>query len=156
MNSICHRQEPPRRHIFVAVLTFFLILACAACSPLPAPVPIEAACTVTDGDTIRCGEERIRLLGIDTPEKPGACRPGRDCVPGDPFASTQSLVAAMEKGPLSIIRMGEDRYGRTLALVRAGETDLSCHQLAEGGAAYVARWDDKKAVARTCPDLAIP
>jgi endonuclease YncB( thermonuclease family) len=43
-----------------------------------------SGCTVTDGDTIRCNGERIRLLGIDTPELPGHCRKGRDCVSGDP------------------------------------------------------------------------
>jgi endonuclease YncB( thermonuclease family) len=51
-------------------------------------------CSVTDGDTIRCGDERIRLLGIDAPELPGHCRSGRNCAPGDPYASTSSLTAA--------------------------------------------------------------
>ena len=129
-----------------------LSLLCAACTPLPAAVAIETSCTVTDGDTIRCGDERIRLLGIDAPEKPGHCRRGRQCAPGDPVASTESLGHAVGNGPLSIIRMGEDRYGRTLALVRAGETDLSCHQLRRGQAVYIRRWDDQSAVARTCPD----
>lgn len=127
-------------------------LFCAACTPLPAAVAIETSCTVTDGDTIRCGDERIRLLGIDAPEKPGHCRQGRQCAPGDPFASTRSLERAFQNGPLSIVRMGEDRYGRTLALIRAGETDLSCFQLREGQAIYVRRWDDQSAVAQTCPD----
>ena len=111
-----------------------LFLICAACTPLPAAVAIETSCTVTDGDTIRCGDERIRLLGINAPEEPGQCRRGRQCAPGDPFASATSLESAFQNGPLSIVRMGEDRYGRTLALVRAGETDLSCHQLREGKA----------------------
>jgi endonuclease YncB( thermonuclease family) len=26
------------------------------------------ACTVTDGDTLRCGQERIRIWGLDAPE----------------------------------------------------------------------------------------
>lgn len=62
-------------------------------------------CTVTDGDTIRCRGERIRLLGIDTPELPGHCRQGRDCVPGDPVASTLSLDTAMV-GTIRINRIG--------------------------------------------------
>ena len=131
-----------------------LALACAGCAPLPDAEPIEAAGTVTDGDTIRCGDERIRLLGIDAPELPGHCRSGRSCAPGDPYASTRSLQAAMEKGPFWIIRLGTDRYGRTLALVRAGEVDLSCHQLATGHAIYKPRWDDDRAVRRTCPSVA--
>lgn len=40
-----------------------------------------SGCTVTDGDTIRCNGERIRLLGIDTPELPGHCRQGRVAYP---------------------------------------------------------------------------
>lgn len=52
-----------------------------------APTELVAGCTVTDGDTIRCGAERIRLLGIDAPELPGHCRSGRACAPGDPYGS---------------------------------------------------------------------
>lgn len=133
-----------------AMLTAIL---CAACAPLPDPVPIEASCTVTDGDTIRCGDERIRLLGIDAPEKAGACRPGRQCAPGNTQRSTESLAQAMVNGPKWIIRIGEDRYGRTLALVQAGEVDLSCHQLASGNAIYVPRWDKRGAVEKTCPEI---
>ena len=146
------RLQPQLKKIWLLPMILFPIL-CTACSPLPAAVAIETSCTVTDGDTIRCGDERIRLLGIDAPEKPGHCRRGRQCAPGDPFASTGSLQKAFGNGPLSIIRLGQDHYGRTLALVRAGETDLSCHQLAGGQAIYVERWDDERAVARTCPDL---
>lgn len=44
-----------------------------------------------DGETLRCGKERIRLLGIDAPETPGHCRRGRKCVEGDPYASKAAL-----------------------------------------------------------------
>jgi endonuclease YncB( thermonuclease family) len=30
-----------------------------------------SSCHAIDGDTLRCGEERIRLVGIDAPELPG-------------------------------------------------------------------------------------
>lgn len=49
-------------------------------------------------------------------------RRGRQCAPGDLVASVESLEHAVQNGPLSIIRMGEDGYARTLALVPAGET----------------------------------
>lgn len=67
-----------------------------------------------DGDTLRCGEERIRLLGIDAPELPGHCQEERECVPGDPFASKKALESAV-RGPAMIKRQGQDTYGRTLA-----------------------------------------
>jgi endonuclease YncB( thermonuclease family) len=109
-----------------------------------------ADCRVTDGDTIRCGDERIRLLGIDAPEMPGHCRAGRACVPGDPYASTASLTEAMA-GSLRIERLGEDRYRRTLAAVSGPRGDLSCWQIAHNQARYMAKWDDHATIAGRCP-----
>ncbi len=88
-----------------------------------------------DGDTLRCGKERIRLLGIDAPEMPGHCRRGRSCVQGDPYASKAAL-ASMLKGQVTIERRGQDRYGRTLASVRVNGVDLSDAQV-RGGMAIV-------------------
>jgi micrococcal nuclease len=100
-----------------------------------------SGCRGTDGDTIRCGEERIRLLGIDAPELPGHCRQGRVCAPGDPIASTESLRAALT-GNLRIQRVGRDRYGRTIALVSGAKGDVSCWQLQHRQAIYRADWDN--------------
>lgn len=109
-----------------------------------------SGCTVIDGDTIRCGSERIRLLGIDAPEMPGHCRTGRDCVEGDPYASASNLGAALTS-QLTIDRVGEDRYGRTLAVVAGSQGDLSCWQLMHKQVVYKARWDNGFRVARVCP-----
>lgn len=76
------------------------------------------ACRVTDGDTIRCGDERIRLLAIDAPELPSHCRTGRECAPGDPYASGTSLGAAMAALSASngLALTGMDaRWARSLA-----------------------------------------
>jgi hypothetical protein len=108
-------------------------------------------CTVTDGDTIRCGDERIRLLGIDAPEMPGHCRPGRRCVTGDPFASRDSLANAVGYS-MNVSRVGADAYGRTLATVLGPRGDLSCWQLSKHQAQYRMDWDDGYRVARMCPD----
>ena len=120
---------------------------------------VPLTCSVTDGDTLRCGRtaartERVRLLGIDAPELPGHCRKGRVCAPGDPVAATESLRAALRRGPVTIRRFGTDRYGRTLALVAAGRTDLSCWQLRARHAIYKPRWDNGGRVKAICPALA--
>ena len=117
----------------------------------PAMAAPQASCTVVDGDTLRCGSERVRLLGIDAPELPGHCQAGRNCVPGDPHASTESLRSAMALGPITIRRLGKDRYGRTLALVRAGQTDLSCWQVSHRQATYKPQWDTGGQLASICP-----
>lgn len=109
---------------------------------------LAAAVTVVDGDTIRAGEERIRLLGIDAPEIHG-CRQGRVCVPGDGQASKRSLEAMMG-GRISVQRVGQDRYGRTLAQVYADGRNVACEQIRRGQAVYVAKWDNGGLLAREC------
>lgn len=112
-----------------------------------------SSCRVTDGDTLRCGSERVRLLGIDAPEMPGHCRRGRHCVPGDPFSSAANL-RRVSKGRLTIRRVGKDKYGRTLATVSGASGDLSCLQLGARMAVYRMDWDDDRRVAATCPMIA--
>ncbi|KQN37026.1 nuclease [Sphingomonas sp. Leaf407] len=104
-------------------------------------VALTCALVAIDGDTLRCGRERIRLLGIDAPELPGHCRRGRQCVEGDPVASKAALAAAIARGPATIVRRGRDRYGRTLARVRVNGVDLSAAQVRSGMAVRVARWE---------------
>lgn len=103
-------------------------------------VALACLLVAVDGDTLRCGGERIRLLGIDAPEMPGHCRRGRQCVEGDPHASKAAL-AAMLIGRATIARRGRDRYGRTLARVRVNGVDLSDAQVAAGQAKFVAKWN---------------
>lgn len=139
------------------MLLLSLLALASATFPIDQPAPRPpapradrlAACRVVDGDTLNCAGERIRLLGIDAPELPGHCQPGRACAPGDPHASTRSLATALS-GPLTITRTGQDRYGRTLALVRGAHGDLSCWQLRQGQAIYKRNWDSGGQLARIC------
>ncbi|NBW09739.1 MAG: thermonuclease family protein [Caulobacteraceae bacterium] len=86
--------------------------------------------TVHDGDTIRCGAERIRISDIDAPELPGSprCDAYRvrelahsrnpawcDTAKGE--QARDALRAFLATGPVMIRRLGTDSYGRTLALV---------------------------------------
>ena len=82
---------------------------------------------------------------------PGHCRQSRICVDGDPYASRANLQRLLTARPLTIERKGTDKYGRTIALVRAGGHDLSCSQIKAGRAVYVHKWDNGSAVANICP-----
>lgn len=88
---------------------------------------------VVDGDTLDCAGRRIRLIGIDTPEMPGHCRPGRDCMPGNPFTAKAYLQSLAVSG-VSCRIAGEDAYGRALARCRSDAGDLSCAMIASGHA----------------------
>jgi micrococcal nuclease len=71
---------------------------------------------VVDGDTIALGRERIRILGIDTPETGNLAR----CEAERRLSTiaTMTLKELIEGKFLTIQRNGHDRYGRTLAYVR--------------------------------------
>jgi endonuclease YncB( thermonuclease family) len=84
---------------------------------------------VVDGDTLRCGTTRVRLSAIDAPEMPGHCRPGRQCTPGDPYASADHLRSLIAGSAVSCRQIDTDHYGRAVALCSAGGRDLSCEQV---------------------------
>jgi micrococcal nuclease len=104
---------------------------------------------VVDGDTIRCDYLRIRLLGIDAPEIHG-CPRWRTCTPGDGWAAKRSLISALHLGPVRYEPITTDRFGRTVAVVRAGKVNLSCWQLQRAQAVYKPHWDNGRIIARDC------
>ena len=104
---------------------------------------------VVDGDTLRCGRTRIRLLGIDAPEIE-SCPRWRICVAGDGQASKRSVIDAVRRGPVRYQSITVDRFGRQVAVVWAGGVNLSCWQLQNGQAVYKPKWDNGRLIAREC------
>jgi endonuclease YncB( thermonuclease family) len=115
---------------------------------IDAPYVCEAP-RAGDGDSISCGQKRLRLVGIDAPEL-GRCDRKRVCVAGDGQASKRSLARGLKLGPIRYRPVTVDRYGRIVAAVYAGRMNLSCYQIKGGKASYVARWDTASVVAREC------
>jgi endonuclease YncB( thermonuclease family) len=111
-----------------------------------AVVALTGSCVAVDGYTLRCGRERIRLTGIVVPR------------PRDPDSkmSQEALREAIRRGPLSIRRITRDRHGRTVAVVYAGQTNLSCNQIFLGDAYYVRQRDIDGIVAQDCPVVSEP
>lgn len=123
--------------------------------PATPEATMVSGCDAVDGDTLRCGAERIRLVGIDSPEMPGHCREGRQCVEGDPLAARAALSGSVSLS-MPIRRFGTDRYGRTLALVEGPLGDLSCSQLRSGHAIYRADWDVEGKMMKGCGGVVPP
>lgn len=88
---------------------------------------------VVDGDTVWISGERIRLADIDAPEMDGRCTRERDLA----MRSTHRL-ADLLSGPYEIRRGDpadgrlQDRYGRTLGVVRVGGTSVGTILVDEG------------------------
>ena len=64
----------------------------------------EAQCRAIDGDTLRCGAERVRLRNIYAAEKDE---------PGGQEAKA-NLQDWLDAGEIHVERRGKDKYGRTL------------------------------------------
>ena len=87
---------------------------------------------VHDGDTIRCGAERVRLVDIDAPELPGSprctdLRRSGWCDFELAYQSRDALRTFLGAGPVEIQREGVDRYGRTLARVLVRGRDAGAY-----------------------------
>ncbi len=117
-------------------MRLLLIVALAACPVIAQPAADEVLATVVyviDGDTIvaeTAGQQRknVRIVAIDAPEK------GRRDVRGQPYSerSRQHLELLVTKRDVRLVVHGVDDYGRTLARVWLGDTDIGLAQVCAG------------------------
>jgi len=116
------------RSIKNVLAIILLSLPFTACAPLPSVGPASDGVVVLDspdllvidGDTFR--RERVRIIGIDTPERGG---------PGYHKAKAR-LKELLKSGPVTMAPHGRDRYGRTLARVFVSGRDVAAVLKAEG------------------------
>jgi micrococcal nuclease len=136
-----------------------------ACTAAPTTDPAEPAriVAVVDGDTVDVAvggrTERVRLLGIDTPETVDPDRPV-GCFGPEASARTAELLPDGTEVELQRDVEGRDHFGRLLAYVFTGEDETFVNEVlvAEGYAevlviepndAYAARLRDAEASARS-------
>lgn len=120
------------------MLHLFAVTALAATTPC-----LHA--TVHDGDTIRCGAQRVRLANIDAPELAGSERCSRasrrrlassrnpawcDTALGE--RSRAALAALVARGTVRLTPVGRDHYGRLLARVSVNGRDAGAFLIARG------------------------
>jgi uncharacterized membrane protein YsdA (DUF1294 family) len=135
--------------------------------PLPLIVLAAAAASFAcegpshhDGDNLRCRNVpgSMRLQGIDAPEMPGACRPDRRCVDGDPFAARDYLRGLTAGKTLQCVQEDTDNYDRRIVNCTAGTVNISCAMIESGHA--VPRYapldcSGPSAAPETAPDVAV-
>ena len=129
-------------------------LALAGRSPAPEARPLPpakmeradkrideaGAVQVTDGDTLRIGGSRIRLHGIDAPERAQSC----DGADGQRYRCGEDAKAALTRligghRPACVER-DRDRYGRSVAICSVAGRDLNRAMVAEGWALAYTRY----------------
>lgn len=99
------------------------------------------ALRIVDGDTIRCGAERVRVYGLD-------CAEMRD--PGGP-AAKRALAILLGGRRVEIERIERDRYGRTVAKVFADGRDVICLMIRGGACRWYERYDKRREYAGCRP-----
>lgn len=108
-----------------------------SCEPL-ALIATITAFSITDGDTIRWGDERMRLCGIDAPEVARFGRPGE---PGGEGATDHlRALTAGRSVQVYATPQGRDRYGRLVVVLGVDGRDLSCTMIAAGHATELPRY----------------
>jgi len=100
----------------------------------PSAAPLRGRAQAIDGDTLRLGYLRVRLLGLDAPELDQTChRPDGTEWPCGAEARA-ALASRLSIGPVECARYGRDAYGRTLGRCAAGGADLGANLVRSGWA----------------------
>jgi endonuclease YncB( thermonuclease family) len=105
----------------------------------PAEPTLTGIPRIIDGDTIRIGNTRIRFHGIDAPEAKQTCTVGgKEWSCGQ--EATNALVRIVGERQVSCSQRDLDRYGRIVAVCRAGSVNLNAWMVGEGWAVAYRRF----------------
>jgi endonuclease YncB( thermonuclease family) len=103
---------------------------------------ISGPARIVDGDTIEIDGETIRLYGIDAPELDQTCeRGGAAYFCG--VVATDWLVERTDGAMVTCRGEQRDRYGRRLAICRAGGIDLNAGLVRAGWAVAFRRYSQR-------------
>jgi endonuclease YncB( thermonuclease family) len=92
-------------------------------------IPAFAAVNVVDGDTIKIDGRTIRIVEIDTPE---SYQPRCEAELVRALKAKKRLRELLDTATVTFRAIGTDPYGRTLAYVFAGGTNVGKTLIAEG------------------------
>ena len=118
--------------VFLAGFSFLPRTVFAASYDLSGRVHITK---VSDGDSLRSGDLRIRLFGIDAPELKQQCADQNGVLWGCGVAALQQLNALISKNKdLQCSLRDVDRYGRLVMQCFSGSTDIGAAMVRSGHA----------------------
>jgi endonuclease YncB( thermonuclease family) len=90
--------------------------------------------TVTDGDSLRRGSQRIRLYGIDAPELTQTCRDRSGDIYQCGEEARRFLRDLIGRREISCNVIQKDRYERDLARCRVGDMEINREMVQRGWA----------------------
>jgi endonuclease YncB( thermonuclease family) len=123
------------------------LLALAAARIQGEPERLGGTAVVHDGDTLSIMDRRLRLRGIDAPELSQTCRLDGEAYPCGRRAR-DALRALVDGQPVLCDGRERDRYGRLLAVCRAGDVDLNSRLVDAGWAVAFGAYESQEQQAR--------
>lgn len=109
-------------------LFFVAVFLASLSSPLLATeftkYRIVGIARVSDGDTLKIAGERLRLHGIDAPEKKQSCRTEHGVVWKCGIWASESLKMLVEGKPVSCVWDNRDNYKRPIAQCQVNGRDI--------------------------------
>ncbi|GAX83763.1 hypothetical protein CEUSTIGMA_g11188.t1 [Chlamydomonas eustigma] len=78
--------------------------------------PIQGPARVVDGDTLVINEERIRLYGVDAPEKAQSCKTSKGAEYSCGQRSKEALTTKIGSKQVTCLVKNKDQYGRNVAV----------------------------------------
>lgn len=133
---------PPRWSVgrLVPLVAVALLLVWVVSPPGLPSGQVSGKSRVVDGDTLDVGKHRIRLTGIDAPERAQYCTDAaQQSVPCGETAR-QTLADLVGKGPVTCTALDQDRYGRLVATCEYGGADLGAVMVGAGQAVDAGRY----------------
>ncbi|MGV3650579.1 MAG: thermonuclease family protein [Devosia sp.] len=132
----------------LAPLLVLALVALAAAVLAPPPDRIEGLARAADGDSLAIGGERVRLVGLDAPERDQICKDG-DGMDWACGAEALHRLSALVSARTTLCEGDErDRYGRLLATCTVEGRDIGLVLVAEGLALDSGPYGDAERAAR--------
>ena len=131
-------------------LSLIIASALAALGALVAPPPgrtIEGSARVVDGDTLWIGRSKIRIRGIDAPERQQSCALDRHSYACG-HTATEALRQRLEGKTIACRISGRDRYDRMLARCSLDGDDIGAWLVREGLAVSYGDYEREESAAR--------
>jgi len=87
---------------------------------------------VTDGDTLRIGDQKFRLYGVDAPESKQTCKNARGKEYACGQVSFQALQDKIGDQPVECVEKNKDRYQRSVAVCYVNGEDINAWLVENG------------------------
>jgi endonuclease YncB( thermonuclease family) len=103
---------------------------------------ISGTAIVTDGDTIKISNSKIRIHGIDAPESKQTCKLPDETIRCGALA-TEAMKKLVNGNKVNCQQTDTDRYGRVVAICRANGVDVGQRLVQTGWAVAYRRYSTR-------------